>query len=205
MLGTNAHQRIAREIIESGVTLVRDNRNALPLKLTNEQKVLFITLVDSSEGWRDGVPGRAFLAGLMSRHARTTDVNVGDKTSAGEFALIRKLAALADTVIVNGFIRVAAYKGSVDLNEGQINLLKHLSALDKPFVFVLYGSPYVLAFIPELPTYVLTYEYYPAAEEAALKAVLGEIEFKGKLPVDLPGFYKIGDSVVRTRPASSTR
>lgn len=205
LLGTSEHQRIAREIIENGVTLVRDRRSVVPLKLTDEQTVLFIMLVDNSEGWRDGVPGRAFLTGLMSRHTRTTDVHVSDRTSPAEFALIKKLAGLSDVVIVNGFIRVAAYKGSVDLSEGQINLLKHLSALEKPFVFVLYGSPYVIAFVPELPTYALTYEYYPEAEEAALKAVLGEIEFKGKLPVELPGFYKIGDSVVRTKPASSTR
>jgi len=205
LLGTSEHQRIAREIIESGVTLVRDKRGVVPLKLTDEQKVLFISLVDNTEGWRDGVPGRAFLAGLVSRHARTTDVHVSDRTSPAEFALIKKLAALSDVVIVNGFIRVAAYKGSIDLSEGQVNLLRHLSTLEKPFVFVLYGSPYVIAFVPELPTYALTYEYYPAAEEAALKAVLGEIEFKGKLPVELPGFYKIGDSVVRTKAASSTR
>jgi hypothetical protein len=46
---------------------------------------------------------------------------------------------------------------------------------------------------------VLAYEYYPAAEEAALKAVLGEIEFKGKLPVELPGFYPIGHSITSHR------
>ena len=205
LLGTSEHQRIAREIIESGVTLVRDSRNVLPLKLKEEQKALFVTLVDNSEGWRDGVPGRAFLAGLLSRHARTTHVHVSEKTSPAEFALIAKLAAISDVVIVNGFIRVSAFKGSIDLSEGQIGLLRHFSALEKPFVFVLYGSPYVIAFVPELPTYVLTYEYYPGAEEAALKGVLGEIPFKGKLPVELPGFYKIGDSVTRNRSASVSR
>lgn len=204
-LGTGEHQRIAREIIESGVTLVRDKRNVLPLKLTDSQKVLFVALVDNSEGWRDGVPGRAFHAGLLSRHARTTHVQVSEKTSPAEFALIVKLASLSDVVIVNGFIRVSAFKGSIDLTEGQINLLKHFSALETPFVFVLYGSPYVIAFVPDVPTYVLTYEYYPAAEEAALKGVLGEITFKGKLPVELPGFYRIGDSVTRTRAASIRR
>jgi beta-N-acetylhexosaminidase len=205
LLGTSEHQRIAREIIESAVTLVRDKQNVLPLKLTDEQKVLFVTLVDNSEGWRDGVPGDAFLAGLLSRHPRTTHVHVSEKTSPAEFALIVKLAALSDVVIVNGFIRVSAFKGSIDLSEGQLNLLKHFSALKKAFVFVLYGSPYLIAFVPELPTYVLTYEYYPAAEEAALKGVLGEIAFKGKLPIELPGFYKVGDSVTRTRSASITR
>ncbi|MFY9607851.1 MAG: glycoside hydrolase family 3 N-terminal domain-containing protein [Blastocatellia bacterium] len=205
LLGTSEHQRAARKIIESGVTLVRDKRNVLPLKLSQEQNVLFVTLVDNSEGWRDGVPGRAFLAGLLLRHPRTTHVHVSEKTSPAEFALIVKLAALSDVVIVNAFIRVSAFKGSIDLSEDQINLLRRFSALEKPFAFVLYGSPYLIAFVPDLPTYVLAYEYYPAAEEAALKGVLGEITFKGKLPVELPGFYKIGDSVTRTRSASITR
>ena len=52
--------------------------------------------------------------------------------------------------------------------------------------------------MPELPTYVLTYEYYPAAEQAALKGVLGEIEFKGTLPIELPGFYPISHSAIKS-------
>jgi beta-N-acetylhexosaminidase len=199
VLGSNEHQRAAQQIIESAITLVRDNRNVLPMKLAPEQKVLFITIVDNNEGWRDGAPGRAFLAGLMKRHAKTTNVHVSDKTSPAEFDLIKRLAAFSDVVIVNGFIRVAAYKGSIDLTEGEIDLLKHLSAVEKPFAFVLYGSPYMISFVPELPSYVLAYEYYPAAEEAALKAVLGEIEFRGKLPIELPGFYPIGHSITKAR------
>jgi beta-N-acetylhexosaminidase len=194
VLGSAAHQRAARQIIENAITLIRDKRDMLPLKLAPEQKVLFITIVDNSEGWRDGVPGRAFHAGLAEKHPKTTQVYVTDKTAPAEFDLIKKLAAFADVIIVNGFIRVSSFKGSIDMSEGEINLLKHLSASEKPFVFVLYGSPYLITFVPEMPTYVLAYEYYPAAEEAALKAVLGEIEFKGKLPVELPGLYQIGHS-----------
>ncbi|HXG95279.1 MAG TPA: glycoside hydrolase family 3 N-terminal domain-containing protein [Blastocatellia bacterium] len=197
ILGSAEHQRVAQQITESAITLVRDERNVLPLNLKPEQKVLFITVVDNNEGWRDGAPGRAFLAGLQKRHANTTSVFVSDKTAPAEFELIKKLAALSDVVIVNAFIRVAAYKGSIDLTEGELNLLKHLSAQQKPFAFVLYGSPYLISFVPELPTYVLAYEYYPAAEEGALKTVLGEIEFKGKLPIELPGFYPIGHSVAK--------
>jgi beta-glucosidase-like glycosyl hydrolase len=205
VLGSNENQAAAREIIESAVTLVRDNKNVLPLKLSPEQKVLFLTIVDNSEGWRDGVPGRAFLEALRKRHQNVTNIYVTDRTSWAEIDLIKKLAALADVIIVNGFIRVSSYKGSIDMSEGEINLLKHLSAIDKPMAFVLYGSPYLISFVPEIPSYVLAYEYYPAAEEAALKAVLGEIEFKGKLPVELPGFYPIGHSQVRRRTASGSK
>ena len=199
LLGTSEHQRTAQQIIENAITLVRDKRNVLPLKLAREQKVLFITVVDNSEGWRDGVPGRAFFAGLLKRQPNSLSVYVSDKTAPAELELIKKLAAFSDVVIVNGFIRISSFKGSIDMSEGEINLLKHLSAIDKPFAFVLYGSPYLLSFVPELPTYVLAYEYYPAAEEAALKAVLGEIEFKGRLPIELPGFYPIGHSAKGTR------
>jgi beta-N-acetylhexosaminidase len=205
VLGSKENQAAAREIIESAVTLVRDSKNVLPLKLSAEQKVLFVTVVDNSEGWRDGMPGRAFLEGLRKRHQHVTNVYVTDRTSWAEIDLIKKLAALADVIIVNGFIRVSSYKGSIDMSEGEINLLKHLSATGKPMAFVLYGSPYLISFVPEIPTYILAYEYYPAAEEAALKAVLGEIEFKGKLPVELPGFYPIGHSQVRRRTASGTK
>jgi len=197
VLGNAEHQRSAQQIIESAITLVRDKRGDLPMKPTPEQKVLFITMVDNSEGWRDGVPGRAFFQGLVKRHPNSINVYVTDKTSAGELELVRKLAAFSDAVIVNAFIRVSSFKGSIDMSEGEIQLLKHLSGINKPLGFVLYGSPYLLSFVPELPTYVLTYEYYPAAEEAALKAVLGEIEFKGTLPVELPGFYPIGHSAAK--------
>jgi beta-N-acetylhexosaminidase len=197
VLGSTEHQQAARQIIESAITLVRDKRNVLPLKLAREQKILFISMVDNSEGWRDGVPGQAFFAGLVKRLPNANKVYVSDKTSPAEFDLIEKLASFSDSVIVNGFIRVSSSKGSIDMSDGEINLLKHLSEIEKPFTFVLYGSPYLLSFVPELPTFVLAYEYYPAAEEAALKAVLGEIEFKGKLPIELPGFYPIGHSAAK--------
>jgi beta-N-acetylhexosaminidase len=196
-LGRAENQRTAQQIIESAITLVRDKRGDLPLKLAPEQRVLFITMVDNSEGWRDGVPGRAFFAALVKRHPNSINVYVTDKTSPAEFELIRKLAAFSDAVIVNGFIRVSSFKGSIDMSDGEINLLKQLSTIEKPFAFVLYGSPYLLSFVPELPSYILAYEYYPAAEEAALKAVLGEIEFRGRLPVELPGFYPIGHSAAK--------
>jgi beta-N-acetylhexosaminidase len=205
VLGSLEHQSTARQIIDNAITLVRDKRNVMPLKLNPEQTVLFITMVDNSEGWRDGFPGHTFLAGLTERHPKTTSVYVSEKTAPAEFDLIKKLAAMSDVVIVNGFIRVSAFKGSIDLTEGEIDLLKNMSASTRPFVFVLYGSPYLITFVPQLPSYVLAYEYYPAAETASLKAVLGEIEFKGRLPVELPGLYDIGHSVATPRPASAPR
>jgi beta-N-acetylhexosaminidase len=196
-LGNKENTQKAQEIIQNAITLVRDNRKVLPLKLSPEKKVLFVSIVDSGESVRQFPPGNTFLTNLTRRHRNTINVSVSARTSPTEFELIKKLAAFSDVVIVNAFVRIAAYKGSIDLTEGEIDLLKTFSAYEKPFAFVLYGSPYLLSFLPELPTYILAYEYYPGAEEAALKAVLGEAEFKGRLPIELPGFYPIGHSIVK--------
>lgn len=192
ILGRADHQRVAREIIEGAVTLIRNEKRTLPLTLTPEREVLLITMVDNTEGWPDGPPGRVFLEGLSKRHNRITSVFVSEKTGPAEFDLVKKMARMADVVIVCGFVRIAAFKGSIDLSEGQLDLLRNIAKLDKPVAFAQYGSPYVISFVPELPTCVLAYEYYPAAEEAALRAILGEIRFRGKLPVDIPGLFKTG-------------
>jgi len=144
-LGTTEHQTTARQMIESAITLVRDSRQVLPLKLTPEQKVLFVTMVDRNDGWRDGVPGSAFYSQLTKRHQNSVNVYVTDRTSPGEFELIRKLATLSDIVLVNAFIRVSSFKGSIDMSDGEISLLKFLSTIHQPFAFVLYVFRYGVA------------------------------------------------------------
>jgi beta-N-acetylhexosaminidase len=199
IVGNAEHQRLARTMIERGLTLVRDETKALPLRLDENQRVLYLNLMDSRSGWREGQPGNAFRAELVKRHKNTIDVQVDDVTTRETLDVIKKLAAVCDVVITTGFIRVAAYKGSIDLSDGQVDLLKTLSKSGKPFVFALFGSPYLLSFVPELPTYILSYEYYPEAERAALRAILGEVPFVGKLPISLPGLYPIGHGLT-TQP-----
>ena len=195
VLGSKANRQSAQQIVDNAVTLVRDEKKVLPVRLTPEQQVLCITLTDGGDSVFQYAPGRTFLTGLTQRHRNVVSISVTPRTSPAEFDLIRKLASFSDCVILNGFIRAAAFKGSIDLNENQLELLKSLSRGNKPFVFVMYGSPYLLTFVTELPTYILAYEYYAGAEEAALKAVLGEISFRGRLPIELPGLYEIGHSV----------
>lgn len=92
---------------------------------------------------------------------------------------------------------MSAHKGSIDLTKQQTELLKQLSAINKPFVFALFGSPYLLHHIPELPSYMLTYDIHPGAEMAAVKAIAGEIPVQGKLPISLPGLYPVGHGLQR--------
>jgi len=191
-VGSAEHKSLAQTIMEKAVTLVRDDKKILPLRLDPERRVLNLTILDAGGGWREGPPGQAFRQELARRHAHVTSVQIDERTPKDAIDILKKLADASDVIIANGFIRVAAYKGSIDLNHEQLELLRYLSGLDKPFIFTLFGSPYLLSFVPELPTYILAYEYYPEAERAVLRAILGDMAFAGRLPVSLPGNYPIG-------------
>lgn len=197
VLGSAEHKRSAQAMIEQAVTLVRDEKDSIPLKLRDNQRVLVVTIMDSSSGWRDGTPGQAFRQEFVKRHRNTVSVQVDERTSKDALDILKKLADACDVVVANSFIRIAAYKGSVALNEGQLDLLEYVAKLQKPAVFSSFGSPYLLHFAPDLPSYLLTYEYYPEAERAAARAILGMIPINGKLPVSLPGFYPIGSGLSR--------
>ncbi|MGH9823949.1 MAG: hypothetical protein ACREDR_11940, partial [Blastocatellia bacterium] len=194
VLGSREHVQTAQQMIESAVTLVRNQNDMLPLKLAPDSKVLLVVMLDNNEGWGGPPPGSRFESDLLARHANTTTVFVSDKTSPAEYSLIRKLAGLSDAIITCGFIRISAFKGSVGMPEEEVEMLRYLSETKKPLAFISFGSPYIISHVPEVPTCVLTYEYYEGAEQAALKAVLGDIPFKGRLPVELPGMYPLGYS-----------
>jgi len=202
-LSNPEHQRLAQTMIERALTLVRDERKSIPLNLKPKQRVLWLTLLDAPSGWRDR-PGEAFGQALRARYPGVDFIEARlDNTSTREtVAQVKELADAADAVVATGHIRVAAYKGSIELTPWQLDLLRHLSKSEKPFAFTLFGSPYLLSFVPELPNYILTYEYYPEAERAAVRALAGDIPFTGTLPVSLPEAYPLGHGL-KTQVANS--
>ena len=196
-VGSAPHRALAQRIEDAAITLVRDNANVLPLRPSPDLRVVQINVVDNRAGWREGPVGRVVGAELAKRFPRAVTVQIDDQSTPNEFDMARKLASTGDVIAVNGFIRVAAYKGSIDLNRDEIALIKDLAAMKKPFVFTVFGSPYVLTFLPDVPSYIVTYDTSPLAELAAVRAITGEIPFRGRLPISLPGRYPIGYGLIK--------
>jgi beta-N-acetylhexosaminidase len=191
-IGTKPHRDLAQEIADRAVTLVRDEHHVLPLRPSADLRVMQVNVLDSRNGWREGPVGHVVTAELAKRFPRAVTVQVDDQSTPGEFDDVRKLADMADAIIVNGFIRVAAYKGSISLTPAEMALVHDLSVAKKPFVFTVFGSPYALTRMPDLPSYIVTFDTTPLAELAAVRAITGEIPFRGHLPISLPGLYPIG-------------
>ena len=197
VVGSKVHRDLSQQISDAAVTLVRDDRNVLPLAPSADQRVLHINLLDNRTGWREGAVGKVTAAEIQKRFPKAITFQFDDGTTKNEFDMARRMADLVDTIVITAFIRVAAYKGTIDLSQEQLRFLRDLSAVQKPFVFALFGSPYLLHHVPELPSYILTYDVNPGSEMSAIRAVTGEIPFRGKLPISLPGLYAVGHGLTR--------
>jgi beta-N-acetylhexosaminidase len=197
-LGGRARQALAVEIASRAVTLLKDDRAQVPLRLPAGARVLLLSMVDYVSGWREGAPGRVLIPELKKRLGDVTAVEVSDRTTAAEMDLLRAIARRSDAVVAATYVRVAGYSGRMGLSAAQVTLLEQLAAdSSRPFVAVAFGSPYVGDIAPKLPAILLTYDLGDAPEAAAARAVCGEAPIGGKLPVTLPGLFPAGHGLER--------
>jgi len=157
--------------------------------------VLILNIYDSATGWREGKPGGVFVREFQIRHPGSMAFEISDATTPTEYEVIRKIMPDFNMILINTFARVASYRGSINLTENETFFLKQLSRINKPIVTTVFGNPYIPLSVQELPAFVLTYEIFPDAEVAAVEALTGEIPFRGKLPISLPGMYELGWSL----------
>jgi beta-N-acetylhexosaminidase len=202
-LGTKDHQHVADEISLRALTLIKDERDQVPLSVPHTANVLYLSVIDYASGWREGAPSRTFLPELKKRWPNVTAIELSDRTTADEFDLVRTMARRADAIVASTFVRIASYSGRMDLSASQLALLESLAGLNKPFVAVLFGNPYTATFLHKLPALLLTYEEFDGMESAAVRALAGEAPISGKLPVSLPEMFPIGHGLERPVRATS--
>jgi beta-N-acetylhexosaminidase len=201
-VGGRGHAVTARQVAERAVTLIKDDREQVPLRLPASASVLYLSVIDYPRGWRIAAPSRALLPALRERWPNVQAIEISDATTPNEIALIRAMAPRFDAVVAGVFVRASSGTNRLDLAAPVAGLLQDLARStarsNKPFVAASFGSPYVAMAIPDVPTLVLTYDFSDAAEEAAVRALAGEIPITGKLPIALPGLFPLGHGLQRT-------
>jgi beta-N-acetylhexosaminidase len=181
-------QMVAQDIADHSITLVRDEKKLLPLKANT--RLLNLTFADD-----DGVfNSQTFVTELRNRKANVETVTLDYRATEAD---LQKLFARLeqtkfDAVIFASLVRARSGKGTVSLPPIGLRLAEELTKRDLPLLVVSFGNPYLLTALPNAKAYVAAYSPYPFSQRAAARALLGEIEITGKLPVSLPGLYPRG-------------
>lgn len=200
-VGSRQHQAVARTISERSLTLIKDEGDRVPLRLSRTGSVLYLSVLDYPSGWRIAAPSRTIIPELKQRWAATDAVEVSDRSTPNELDLVRAMAAKYDAIVAGVFVRVSSGTGRLDLAPSIIRLLQDLSRgstrRGQPMAAVFFGSPYAAASVPEVPAMLLTYDLSDLAEASAVRALAGEIPIGGHLPITLPGLFPVGHGLAR--------
>jgi hypothetical protein len=200
-VGGRQHAMVAEAIGRGSITLIKDDRNQVPLRATRDASVLYLSVLDYPTGWGIGAPGRTFVPELRRRWPNVTAIELSDRTTPSEIDLVRSTALRFDAIVAAVFVRTASASGRMDLPPAVARLLDDLGRRTvnspKPFVTVFFGNPYATLSVTSLPAMLLTYDFYDLAERSAIRALAGEAPISGHLPVPLPGLAEAGYGIVR--------
>jgi beta-N-acetylhexosaminidase len=196
LVGGRANAEVAREISRRAVTLIKDERNQVPLRVPRDAAVLYLSLLDYPSGWRIAAPSRTMIPELRKRWPNVTAIELSDRSTPSEIDLVRATATRYDAIVAGVFVRAASASGRMDLSPPLVRLLADLSqrtsSSARPLVAMFFGNPYVPLAVPTLPAVLLTYDFYDLAEGSAVRALAGEAPISGKLPISLPGLFDAG-------------
>jgi beta-N-acetylhexosaminidase len=201
IVGTRAHNAIADAVSQRSITLVKDEREHVPLILARDAQVLYLSVLDYPAGWRIAAPSRTFIPELRQRWSNVTAIELSDRSTASEIDLVRTMAPRFDAIVASVFVRAASASGRMDLAPGLQALLQQIAkqtgSSKKPFVTIFFGNPYAAMFLRDVPAMMLTYDFYDRAEASAVRALAGEAPIGGKLPIALPGMFEAGAGLAR--------
>lgn len=182
---------LSGEIAESAMTLVKNDGKNLPIAKNKKTVVLCIT-----NGEDRFSVGNTFTNTLRSLGVTAVErIVIDERATQKEIAEAIERVKNAETVVAGLFGRVrSGAKNSIGLTETGTQVLKAVLQNNPNTINFSFGNPYVLRGFPEMKTYAVAYGDMASLQRAAARAVAGEIDFSGNLPVAV-GEFKRGTGI----------
>jgi len=192
----------AQEVSDRAVTLVRNNSNLIPL--SDPARTCYVILAES----RNSMEGLVFAKEVHKRAAQAVVTTLDPSMSVPDLDASLTPLASCPSYAVAAFATVSAYRGSVGLGGDLPHAAEVLASAGKPLAFVALGNPYLLRTFTAVTAYLATFSTVPPSERAAVKALWGEIDIRGHLPVSIPNQAPLGFGIelkaTRTAPPTDS-
>jgi beta-N-acetylhexosaminidase len=185
--------KLAEEIAEHAITLVRNDANLLPLSLPTTATIFNLAITNGDDRLFITQP---FVSTLTRSGRKVVTIVLDDRSSDAEVKKALDLAGRADLVIASLYGRVRSGQArSVALPEPGARTLETLIDRKTPVIGISFGNPYLLNSFPKLQTYMVAYGEMQSLQEASAEALLGLNDITGRLPISLPGLYPRGSGI----------
>ena len=188
VVGVPQHTEIAQEVANRSITLLRNERNLLPLLGTRGARVMSVTFRNRS----NILAGRYFDARLRETYPRLVQNQVDENTNAEAYQDLLRRAQRANLVVVSVYSNFA---GRVDLPDETVDFVNELARRRITHVVISFGNPYLIADFPDAQAYVLAWSSAQVSQQAAAVALFGGIEINGRSPTGMEPYFTLGDGI----------
>ncbi len=189
VIGHAKSHALAQEIAERAITLVKDEQSLLPLNTKPVRAIVNLHDVNTRHEIN------LFQSEMQQLHPEASLFNLDLSDNTADYAAVLDSIPSESVVIIGGFIRYGAYKGHIDLSPDQINFIRMLQQKTPNVVLYSFGNPYILRHFPDLSTALCGFGWQPVCQMAAAKALTGQIDITGKMPVTVPGIIDFDSGI----------
>lgn len=192
IINSKSHLRLAEEIAEKSITLVKNDKKIIPVDASKIHRAACITITDDMETDSDLL----FQKLADENFDKVYKIVLNKKSRPKDYARAYQIAKLSNLILLPSFVKVKAYQGTVKLSKRNTDFINKVIRLRTPSILISFGNPYLLSLFPKAKTYLCAYGDPPVSQSAMMKAILGEINISGKLPISIPNSnFKIGDGI----------
>ena len=192
VVGSKKHFALAETIAEKSITLVKNEKQIIPIDKLKYETIFCITITEGLGNESEEI----FQSLIHEKFPDSMRALVHEQTNDDYYEKILQSAKKADLLILPSFIKVKAYQGTVSLSEKHEAFIQKLIGTKVPIVLISFGNPYLLSLFPKVNAYLCAFGDTQVSQKATLKALLGEIDIHGKLPISIPKTkYKVGDGI----------
>ncbi len=183
-LNIKEHINIAKQIAENSITLLKNDGDILPLHLNEYKNIYCVTLTDQL-----GSEKASYFQNIFEDRVGNVKSELFTKTSKRRdynYLLKEIKNESADLIILSTFLDIKTYQGPINLAAEQTDFIAGVLRSGVPTVLLSFKNPYLLYLFPESTTYLNAFSHSGVSQKAMLRAILGEIDINGTLPITIP-------------------
>ncbi|HQQ93096.1 MAG TPA: glycoside hydrolase family 3 N-terminal domain-containing protein [Bacteroidia bacterium] len=185
-LNTSAGNKLNEKLAEAAVTLLRNEKQILPLKHTDSLRILELSY---------GVEEENALYAQLKNYAYTEHAGLSHEAGPDQINLAFEKVRRADLVVIQLNKAGAKPENNYGIGSQTLWLMDSVSRI-KPCILVVATNPYILNKLISLRHFqsvIMAYEYLPSLLRASANLILGMQQAQGKLPVStIPFKYNSG-------------
>jgi beta-N-acetylhexosaminidase len=196
-VGTPAHLALVQEVAERSLTLLK-NDGVLPVPRDAVGRVVNISVQKAET---DPSP-EALAATLSAAFPGTRSFTLRPGTGISVYEAAWAASQGADLVVLSLFVPRTRHGDTTPLRESDLAFLRRVIAGNPGKVVAMaYGNPHLIREIPEAPAFLVGYGergWYGNQEvyfDSFVRALTGDLEPSGRLPVLVSGAFPIGSGM----------